>query len=120
MRQGVDLNGDGVSDDSIISERAITLKIKVGDNPETSDEIKLDRPPIVLVHGLWSGPEMWVNNNIFNNLMNQFQGLTMPFLSYYPSTSDQSFEANRKVMEVSVDASKALMRPKELRRLRWM
>jgi pimeloyl-ACP methyl ester carboxylesterase len=42
--------------------------------------------------------------------MNQFQGLTMPFLSFYGPTSDRSLEANQNVMEVSVDASKNLMK----------
>ena len=49
----------GHDEDKAVAERKITLKLKIGNNPETSSDIKLDRPPLLLIHGLWSGPGMW-------------------------------------------------------------
>ena len=88
------------------------MKIKVGDNPETSTDIKLDRPPVVLIHGLWSNSiDTWVKNGIFQNLLSQFLGITIYYFDYY---NDRHFEENHEKIELAVEESKSLMRAKEI------
>lgn len=67
VRQGIDKNQDGTDDDAIISERVITLTAKVDGKTIATKEIELVRPPLLLIHGLWSGPEMW---NSFETMLN--------------------------------------------------
>ncbi|MEW5759109.1 MAG: hypothetical protein AB1755_06590 [Candidatus Omnitrophota bacterium] len=53
---------EGVEEDEHVSERLVTLTIQTDDLPvniDISQDIRLIRPPLVLIHGLWSGPNMW-------------------------------------------------------------
>lgn len=69
VRHGIDKNQDWIDDDTIISERKITLDIKSSSSsfPEFTHDIILDRPPLLLIHGLWSWPKMW---NSFETMLN--------------------------------------------------
>ena len=61
VRHDIDKNQDGVDDDTIISERIISLTAQINGQPIATKDIKLERPPLILIHGLWSSKFMWNN-----------------------------------------------------------
>ena len=84
----------GHPEDKQISERKISVKIKSNRSPdfEFSKEIKLVRPPVILIHGLWSGPEMW--DDFSNRLRNILPGIRI-FTVNYRDTNASSFDVNK-------------------------
>jgi len=82
--------------DKKVSERTITLHVKSNRDPsfEFSTEIKLVRPPVILVHGLWSGVKMWEENYFRETLANEWPGIHI-FTPGYPN--DVHFKENKTV-----------------------
>ena len=46
-------------EDKKVSERKLSIKVESSSISPIQKEIKLVRPTLILVHGLWDGPEMW-------------------------------------------------------------
>ena len=86
----------GYDDDKLTSERKITLKIKSNRLPlfEFTQELRLVRPPLILIHGLWSGPEMW--QDFSNSLKIKFPGLRI-LTADYSDTNASHLDVNTKV-----------------------
>ncbi|MEK6714494.1 MAG: alpha/beta fold hydrolase [Candidatus Omnitrophota bacterium] len=83
-------------EDQQVSERTISLKVKSNRSPdfEFTQEIKLVRPPVVLVHGLWSGPEMWWENGFVLALASEWPGILI-FRVDYEDTNARHFDVNK-------------------------
>jgi len=53
---------------------SITINAKDSNNDTTSVNIKLVTPPVLLIHGMWSKPQQWVDDNFYSYLFtNGFQ-----------------------------------------------
>ena len=95
VRKGISTNNNNIDDDSLVSERAVTLTVKSNDQQAIATrDIKLDRPPLLLIHGLWSDPTMW--NNLQPFLENQISGIKVYRVDYH-STNDAPFSKNKNV-----------------------
>jgi len=110
VRKGIDKNQDNIDDDTIISERTITLKAKSNSQTLAIRNIKLVRPPVLLIHGLWSDASMW--NNFKQMLKAQVSDVTL-FANNYPN--DVSFDENKNVVEQQfIKHAKNTMRSKKI------
>jgi len=86
---------DKITADATISERIATLTVKSSNQAViATQDIKLDRPPLLLIHGLWDGPWMW--NNLQPFLENQISGIKVYRVDYH-STNDVPFSKNKNV-----------------------
>ncbi len=87
VRKGINQTG-GVDGDTLISERIVTLTAQTDSQTLATQDIKLDRPPLLLIHGLWAGPSMWTGGddgsgyNFFTNLTSQINGLQVYKVDY--------------------------------------
>ncbi len=86
----------GYAEDEKISERTITLNVKSTRSPafEFSEEIRLVRPPVILVHGLWSSSERWINYS--NGLEKALPGIRI-FTPDYKKKNASHFEDNKDI-----------------------
>lgn len=84
------LSGWSDDDKKKKKERFISLNVKSNRSPsfEFSEEIKLVRPPVILVHGLWSSSERWINYS--NGLEKALPGIRI-FTPDYKKKECQSF-----------------------------
>jgi pimeloyl-ACP methyl ester carboxylesterase len=85
--------------DRKVSERTITLHVKSNRSPsfEFSEEIKLVRPPVILVHGLWSSRNMWIDSEFANRLKLAIHNLYIVPVDYR-ETNASHFEVNKDVL----------------------
>ncbi|TBR18800.1 hypothetical protein EPO66_01140 [bacterium] len=98
VRNYIDNNHDGRPDDEIISERAVSVKIEYNNAAPIEKQLKLVRPPLVLVHGIWSSREMWDKSNTIDDFKGKLEqkipGIRI-FMPNYPNTSH--FSTNKNV-----------------------
>jgi pimeloyl-ACP methyl ester carboxylesterase len=84
----------GHEEDKTATERRLTIKAQVGINSPTQKEIKLVRPPLILIHGLWAKPAMWdAFKPMLNNKIPDLQIYTVD----YSKTNDESLSDNINV-----------------------
>ncbi|MFA5144024.1 MAG: hypothetical protein WC522_07675 [Candidatus Omnitrophota bacterium] len=81
--------------DGAISERKLSITATFNGST-TKKTIKLVRPPLLLIHGLWAGPAMWGENNFRVNLGTSISGLRM-FAVNYAKKNGNSFSDNSDV-----------------------
>jgi probable HAF family extracellular repeat protein len=70
-------------------------------------EITLVRPPVILVHGLWSRPEMW--NDFIATLSQQINGMIINeniFAVNYLLTNASHFEVNQNVIKEGIEKAR--------------
>lgn len=99
--------------DRKVSERTISLNVKSNRSPsfEFSEEIKLLRPPVILVHGLWSSSKMWVST--LEKLFSEISGIDLLCANYKP-TNDSSFETNKKVVREYINKVKGRIKSEKI------
>lgn len=85
------------------AERILSIVIKNSISDPIKKEIKLVRPPVVLVHGLWSSPDMW--NDFGSSLAKNFPGISIFFVDYH-ETNAKHFKVNRDVLRKSIYSAK--------------
>lgn len=97
--------------DKNISERTVTLDVTSGVNPITTKDITLDRPPLLLVHGLWANKDMWYENpcNFYVGLLNTFPRLLISTPDYQDSNSS-SLSVNKDIMKDNIVEAKKVYR----------
>lgn len=61
------LNFSRGSQDNPLAERYVTLQVKINSDPPRLISVKIVRPPVILVHGLWGDPDNWKNFNLPNS-----------------------------------------------------
>jgi pimeloyl-ACP methyl ester carboxylesterase len=81
-------------EDKQAAERKLIIQIKVGDSTPIQKDIKLVRPPLILIHGLWSDPSMWAENSFRIKLGTAVPGLRMFAIDYEP-TNDRPLIVNK-------------------------
>lgn len=83
--------------DSTVCERSITVKASSDRSPpvQVSGEIKLYRPAIILVHGLWSGPGVW--GPFIKGLKAKLPELHV-YTANYQGANASNFETNNDVL----------------------
>ena len=95
------------AEDKEISERTIPLKInytyqigeqEIVDNIEKT--IRLVRPPLILVHGLWSYPSIWKG---FQKEMRKILPDLYILRVGYEETNDQHFKVNKDVLRTHIE-----------------
>ncbi|TBR20148.1 PKD domain-containing protein, partial [bacterium] len=96
VRKSIDNDNDGKPDDQTISERAISLKVEYNNGTPIEKQIKLVRPPLVLIHGLWTGPEMWSENDFLFNLISHVPGIHVFMIDYHERNASH-FADNKDV-----------------------
>lgn len=85
----------GVEEDKTNSERKVTLTIQSNDSSlNLTQDIEIVRPPLILVHGLWSGPEMWDGFKIM--LKNKIPDLQIYTIDYQKKNASH-FNENKNV-----------------------
>ncbi len=83
------------SQDEHVSEREIIINGKYTSNSgrvqNFSQKIKLIRPPVVLIHGIWAGSDVWTNSNsgFEGVLKNDIRGIQISLVDY--KTSNASY-----------------------------
>lgn len=82
------VHGGYGDDDKRASKRTLPIKAEFSFCPPIEEELKLVRPPLILVHGLWSNSEMWEDFSIM--LQNKITGLQI-FTVDYRNTKQQLF-----------------------------
>ncbi len=99
-------------DDLHTSERILNLQVDITgatSNSSFTKPIKLVRPPVVLVHGLWSSSKMWTGGerddgyDFHTALANSFEKIRI-FKPNYPN--DVSFETNKEVIKKAIITAK--------------
>ncbi len=95
-----------------LGERADTIKVKVTYRSNAKDsfetEIKIARPPLVMVHGLASGPEAW---NGFKHDNGTIPFLTSPLFKYkraFKMNGKAAFRDNAVLLLAGTDPSQKL------------
>lgn len=83
------------AEDGVVSERRITFKIKIN-SQESTFECRILRPPVVLVHGLWSTKAIWYN--FVPTLQRSLSGTSIISADYW-QTNDKSFEVNNLIVK---------------------
>ncbi|MCP4352503.1 MAG: hypothetical protein GY795_44155, partial [Desulfobacterales bacterium] len=84
------------------SERSVELTLRNTSldpssvNYETTQSIKIRRPPVLLVHGVWSGPDTW--GNIYNNPSSEYSYYRVN----YSSTNANYFRENSSVIPLNI------------------
>ena len=113
VRKDIDKNQDNVDDDTIISERIVTLKVELNSSSPIQKEIKLVRPPVLLIHGLWADSEMWLkeNNNFCQQLKDNIPNLFI-ITADYRKTNSSHFEVNKNVLKSYIDTARGQLRSK--------
>lgn len=103
---------DSHAEDKNTSERKITLKVKSNRSPsfEFTKEIKLVRPPLILIHGLWSGPEMWDGFKVM--LKNKIPGIQI-FTVDYKETNASHLDVNKNKLADKIAIIRGELRSKE-------
>jgi len=96
-------------EDKQVSERTISLKVTYNGSSSfaSSEEIKLVRPPIILIHGLWSGPEMW--DSFSSSLRSKLPGLRI-FTANYRATNASYLDINKKLVFDYISKAKEELR----------
>ncbi len=102
------------AEDERALERKITLNVESdADSQPTPKDIKLVRPPLILIHGLWSGPGMWSENNFRVKLGTAVPGLRM-FAVNYTGTNDCAFILNKYKVSKSIEDAKKQFRANKI------
>lgn len=107
-------------EDKWLAERTITFNVT---STRTSSQlcfkpIKLVRPPVILVHGLWSNPKMWiVPYNFADALWSRFPGIKLVFANYL-STNADSFETNKYLIPWYVKKTRIDFRQRKIAMVR--
>lgn len=106
----IDFVRPGNSVDYSAESRKIKIKATLfpttgGPQLITYKDIELRRPPVVLCHGLWSGPETW---NDFVSVTSDPRFLTIK--ANYSHSNSASFSSNSKVCRVWTSIARSQMR----------
>jgi pimeloyl-ACP methyl ester carboxylesterase len=97
----------GQSADLTTSERTVSLSVTGSDGSTAAQDIKLDRPPVVLVHGLWSDPKMWTGGkdgtgyDFRTQLAASLEKIRI-FKPDYKTTNAASFNSNKEVIKKAI------------------
>ncbi|MDD5428150.1 MAG: hypothetical protein PHI58_02810 [Candidatus Omnitrophica bacterium] len=86
----------GHSEDKQATERKLTIKATPTIGSSVQREIKLVRPPLILVHGLWSNPAMWWKGDFRVKLNAAVPGLRI-FTVDYSKKNANKFSDNKDV-----------------------
>ena len=116
VRQGFE-SGDGV-----ISERTVKLHVKFtpsgggASSFELDQDIRVLRPPVLLVHGLWSSPgDCWTNFSA--NLKTKISGIYVDFADY-SATNASSLATNKLVVSAALKALRAKFKQEKVAMIR--
>lgn len=95
---------DGYGLKNIDTERFITVSANRIDSPQikTSTNIKLITPPVVMVHGMWSNPDVWIKGG-FKNYLNA-NGLANVYLANYEEANAETFDPEDPLSQTARDA----------------
>jgi len=80
------------------SKRSVKIHITAGNGYEDL-EIIIKRPPVVLCHGVWSGPTTWKNQ--FEHLARNDVRFTT-YVVDYENTSSQSYDTNSRAVHLAI------------------
>ncbi len=103
VRKSVDNNHDGKPDDELISERIISLKVEYGSSAPIEKQIKLVRPPLILIHGIWSGKEMWDKPETTDDFRGKLETKISGIRIFMPNYSNAKHFAENKDVPYSCD-----------------
>ena len=100
----------GQSADLTTSERTVSLSVTGADGSTATQDIKLDRPPVVLVHGLWSHSSMWTGGedgkgyDFFTQLALKLETIRIftPDYTEYNGNNAASFKTNSWVVSGAI------------------
>jgi len=95
-----------------ISERTITIKAQANNQTIAAEDIKLVRPPVILVHGLWAGPDMWWKDGFAFALASEWPGIWI-FRVDYGSTNDEEFDVNKNKIKDMIEKVRKQYRSEE-------
>ena len=87
--------------------RTVNLTVQSNSNPATmsSTPISILRPPLVLVHGLWDGPDDWQNfNPVVNDAFGRFQVLFVDYNHSVHITSSTPFYSQSTLQKARTNA----------------
>jgi len=94
-------------EDKKVAERKLPIKVESSSGLQIEQEIKLVRPPVILVHGLWSTKKMWdilnTNYDFKGWLEEKIPGITIFTPSY---TNNLSFKENKEVIKKAIIEAK--------------
>jgi pimeloyl-ACP methyl ester carboxylesterase len=96
----------GHSEDLNTAERKISVKV-TADGIDITKDIKLVRPPVLLVHGLWSTPAKWYENDFYPKLLNAFPKIGIVVVDY-SATNASYLDLNRKVIPNAITEAKRI------------
>lgn len=80
---------DGYGKEFAAGGREIKIKVRNIKNDSTTISLNLITPPVVLVHGMWSDPEVWKTGGFVDYLYNA--QLLAPFLADYAQHNAETF-----------------------------
>jgi pimeloyl-ACP methyl ester carboxylesterase len=106
-------------EDKRASERALSLKVRMESFDgallqESTIDLRVVRPPVVLVHGLWDGPETWVD--IAGSMTASVPGLKIIRVDY-EKTNARSLKANEEwINKYIVDGDEKIVSVRRLLR----
>ena len=95
------------TNDSTFASRNVTIQIQSLTTATVSTvPVTIVRPPLALIHGIWSGPGAWTNfgvrvNNQLTRLSDDQRFKT--FLINYQSTNSNGFAANADIVKGQID-----------------
>ena len=96
------------ADNERAAERTITFNVRSVNTSSQlfSKQIKIVRPPVILMHGIWSNPKMWITSyNLSGSLYSTFPGIYLVFANYKQHNAD-SFETNKEVVSFYIKTAR--------------
>ncbi len=90
-------NSSPCQDDMVATSRDVILRLQAGTTIPSTIPVKIVRPPVVLIHGLWSEAKVWDNFLLVNAFMFQ------TFRVDYKETNGESVDINTYNVEAELD-----------------